>query len=177
MTRRGPILQKPMSEKNTPSYIDGGNFIVRKVEPRKTIALVAHDNKKAAILKWAEENREVLESHDLVGTGTTGQLVAKHCGLKVSPYLSGPLGGDQQIGADISQGKIDLLIFFWDPLSAQPHDPDIKALLRLAVLYNIPTACNKGTADFMVRSEYFHSAYDHVRTNYERVQPDLGTPR
>ncbi len=162
-----------MSNEASPAYIDEGKLIVRKVPARKTIALVAHDNKKAALLKWSTENRDVLAEHELVGTGTTGHLVAQHCNLSVRSYMSGPLGGDQQIGADISQGKIDLLIFFWDPLSAQPHDPDIKALLRLAVLYNIPTACNKGTADFMVRSELFHKEYDHIRTNYERIQPQL----
>ena len=109
--------------------------------------------------------------HDLVGTGTTGALVTAECGLSVRPYQSGPLGGDQQIGAEISYGRIDILIFFWDPLLAQPHDPDVKALLRLAVLYNIPTACNRSTADFLICSELFHKKYEQHIINYALRRP------
>ena len=121
------------------------------IAPQKRIALIAHDNKKADLLEWARFNRGTLSRHFLFGTGTTGSLIAKELDLPVVRFASGPLGGDQQIGASIAEGNLDLLIFFWDPLEPQPHDPDIKALLRLSVLYNIPTACNRATADFIVR--------------------------
>lgn len=118
----------------------------------KSIALIAHDNKKAEMVNWAMKNKDVLSKFALCGTGTTAKLVADATELKVKRYLSGPLGGDQQIGAKIAEGKIDLVIFFWDPLSAQPHDPDVKALLRIAVVYDIPIATNKASADFVIRS-------------------------
>ncbi len=118
----------------------------------KSIALIAHDNKKAEMVNWAMKNKDVLSKFTLCGTGTTAKLVADATELKVKRYLSGPLGGDQQIGAKIAEGKIDLVIFFWDPLSAQPHDPDVKALLRIAVVYDIPIATNKASADFVIRS-------------------------
>jgi methylglyoxal synthase len=118
----------------------------------KTIALIAHDNKKPEIVNWALKNKDILKNYDLCGTGTTAKLIAEATGLTVKPYLSGPLGGDQQIGAKIAEKKIDIVIFFWDPLQTQPHDPDIKALLRIAVVYDIPIATNKATANYVVNS-------------------------
>ena len=119
---------------------------------KKVIALIAHDNKKADIVNWALKNKETLEKYELCGTGTTARLIAEATDLPVKRYLSGPLGGDQQIGAKVAEGKIDLVIFFWDPLESQPHDPDVKALLRIAVVYDIPIATNKATADFVLHS-------------------------
>ena len=118
----------------------------------KTIALVAHDNKKAEMVNWAMRNKDILSKFNLCGTGTTAKLIADATDLKVKRYLSGPLGGDQQIGAKVAEGKIGLVIFFWDPLAAQPHDPDVKALLRIAVVYDIPIATNKASADFVINS-------------------------
>lgn len=121
---------------------------------KKTIALIAHDNKKSDIVNWALKNKETLEKYELCGTGTTARLIAEATDLKVKRYLSGPLGGDQQIGAKIAEKKIDMVVFFWDPLSAQPHDPDVKALLRIAVVYDIPIATNRATADYVIHSSY-----------------------
>ena len=118
----------------------------------KNIALIAHDNKKAEMVSWAMKNASVLKKFTLCGTGTTAKLVGEATDLNVKRYLSGPLGGDQQIGAKIAEGEIDLVVFFWDPLQAQPHDPDMKALLRIAVVYDIPIATNKATADFVISS-------------------------
>ena len=120
----------------------------------KAIALIAHDNKKAAMVNWALKNKATLEKYELCGTGTTAKLVAEATDLPVKRYLSGPLGGDQQIGAKIAEGKIDIVIFFWDPLESQPHDPDVKALLRIAVVYDIPIATNKATADYVLHSTH-----------------------
>lgn len=131
------------------------------VPAKKTIALVAHDNMKDELLEWAGAHREELSRHNLVGTGTTGGLVTEHIGLPVERLRSGPLGGDQQIGARISEGEVDVLLFFWDPLEPQPHDPDIKALLRIAVVWNIPVACNRASADFIMTSPYMD--IDYVR--------------
>lgn len=117
-----------------------------------SIALIAHDNKKAEMIEWAKLNKDVLARYRLCGTGTTARLISENTGLNVKGYLSGPLGGDQQIGAKIAEGDIDLVIFFWDPLETQPHDPDVKALLRIAVVYDIPIATNKATADFVITS-------------------------
>ena len=119
---------------------------------RKTIALIAHDNKKHSIVQWALANKEILGQFNLCGTGTTAKLISDATGLEVKRYLSGPLGGDQQIGAKIAEKKIDIVIFFWDPLESQPHDPDVKALLRIAVVYDIPIATNKATAEYVMHS-------------------------
>ena len=133
---------------------------------KKRIALVAHDNKKKELVEWAKYNREAMSRMDLHATGSTAKLLESQLKLKVNALQSGPLGGDQQIGAMISESKIDILIFFWDPLQPLPHDPDVKALLRLAVLWNIPMACNRTTADFIFASELLFS-------NYERMLPDF----
>ena len=125
-----------------------------KTKQVKTIALIAHDNKKAEMVNWAMKNKSVLEKYQLCGTGTTAKLVAEATDLPVKRYLSGPLGGDQQIGAKVAEGKIDIVIFFWDPLESQPHDPDVKALLRIAVVYDIPIATNKATADYVIHSAF-----------------------
>lgn len=118
---------------------------------KKVIALIAHDNKKQEIIDWAKANRQLLAGYELCGTGHTSRMVAEATGLEVTSFLSGPLGGDQQIGAHVAEGKIDMVVFFWDPLTAQPHDPDVKALLRIAVVYDIPIATNKATADCIIR--------------------------
>lgn len=120
---------------------------------QKTIALIAHDNKKPDIIRWAKENKNALSRFDLCGTGTTAKLVAEETGLAVRGYLSGPLGGDLEIGAKVAERQIDIVIFFWDPLQAQPHDPDVKALLRIAALYDIPIATNIATADYILHSD------------------------
>ena len=121
---------------------------------KKCIALIAHDNKKAEMVNWALRNKETLQKYELCGTGTTAKLVAEAAELKVKRYLSGPLGGDQQIGAKVAERKIDMVIFFWDPLESQPHDPDVKALLRISVVYDIPIATNKATADYVIHSRF-----------------------
>ncbi|MBK9518909.1 MAG: methylglyoxal synthase [Anaeromyxobacter sp.] len=137
---------------------------------RKHVVLIAHDSRKPDLLAWVEYNKEVLREHHLFGTGTTGGLVAAATGLPVTRFRSGPLGGDQQVGAKIAEGDLDVLIFFWDPLEPQPHDPDVKALLRLAVLYNIPTACNRSTADFLVAAPLFHEPYDRQVEDHAAVR-------
>jgi methylglyoxal synthase len=132
----------------------------------KRIALVAHDARKQDLLEWVNYNHDILSKHQLFGTGTTGALLTHETGLPVYAYQSGPLGGDQQIGSRIAEGEIDFLIFFWDPLEPQPHDPDVKALLRLAVLYNIPTACNRATADFLISSPFMEQEYQRIIEDY-----------
>jgi methylglyoxal synthase len=140
---------------------------VAVVTPRKRIALVAHDNKKADLLEWAQYNRELLASHELLATGTTGTLLEEALQVPVVKLQSGPLGGDQQVGARIAEGTVDLVIFFWDPLQPQPHDPDVKALLRIAVVWNIPVACNRASADYMISSPLLASAYERQMPEYE----------
>jgi methylglyoxal synthase len=136
------------------------------MQAQKKIALIAHDARKPDLLEWIEFNRQTLSRHSLFATGTTGTLIVKETGLPVVCFKSGPLGGDQQIGAKIAEGEIDFLIFFWDPLEPQPHDPDVKALLRLAVLYNIPTASNRATADFLIASPFMAQSYRRVMPDY-----------
>ena len=139
----------------------------REAWDRKKIALIAHDNRKRDLLEWARFNRESLARHTLFATGTTGRMVAEELDLEVERFLSGPLGGDQQIGARIAEGELDIVIFFWDPLEPQPHDVDVKALLRIAVVYNIPTACNRATADFLISSPLLNGAYERRLIDYE----------
>ncbi|HKY71870.1 MAG TPA: methylglyoxal synthase [Nitrospira sp.] len=134
---------------------------------QKTIAIVAHDNKKQDLLAWAKFNRDALCSHSLIATGTTGLLLQAELDLPVTRVQSGPLGGDQQIGAKISEGEIDVLIFFWDPLEPHPHDPDVKALLRIAVVWNIPIACNRASADFLISSPLMPMEYHRLVTEYD----------
>lgn len=134
---------------------------------KKNIALVAHDNKKKALLDWALYNKETLSKHHVYATGTTGTILENKLEFQINKFLSGPLGGDQQIGAKIAEGKIDLLIFFWDPLEAQPHDPDVKALLRLATVWNIPMACNRSSADFIFSSELMEDNYKREVPTFE----------
>ena len=140
------------------------------IGPQKSIALVAHDNKKGDLLEWAHFNRGTLSRHFLFATGTTGELLSKELDLPIIRFTSGPLGGDQQVGAAIAEGRIDFLVFFWDPLEPQPHDPDIKALLRLAVLYNLPTACNRATADFLISSHLMNEEYSRPMPDLERYE-------
>jgi methylglyoxal synthase len=139
---------------------------VRLLAPRKRIALIAHDNKKAELIEWATYNKSVLSKHQLYATGTTGKLIEEALDVHVTRLLSGPLGGDQQIGAMVAEGKIDVMIFFWDPMQAQPHDPDIKALLRLGVVWNIPFACDRATADFILTSPLMHGEYETIIPDY-----------
>lgn len=134
---------------------------------RKRIGLVAHDHKKDDLLEWAVYNRRLLVAHELIATGTTGTLLEEALGIGILKLQSGPLGGDLQIGALIADAAIDLLVFFWDPLAAQPHDPDIKALLRIAMVWNIPVACNRATADFLISSPLMTSDYARALPDYQ----------
>lgn len=137
-----------------------------KMKRQKKIALIAHDNRKEELINWAKENSAQLAKHFLCGTGTTSKLISEHTGLPVRAYKSGPLGGDQQIGAMISDSEVDFMIFFWDPLTTQPHDPDVKALLRIAVMYDIPVAMNQSTADFLLTSKLMEEEYDRNIIDY-----------
>lgn len=137
------------------------------MQPRKKIALVAHDNRKEHLLEWARFNKDLLSQHQLYATGTTGKLIEEELGFKVVKLQSGPLGGDQQVGAKIADGEIDFLIFFWDPLEPHPHDPDVKALLRIAVVWNIPVACDRSSADFMISSPLMSVEYERLLPDYE----------
>jgi methylglyoxal synthase len=139
---------------------------VRKMEASKKIALVAHDNKKSELIEWAIYNKSALSMHRLYATGTTGTMIEEALNQSVTRFLSGPLGGDQQIGGRIAEGKIDVMIFFWDPMEAQPHDTDIKALLRLGVAWNIPIACDRSTADFLLTSPLMSQSYDIMVPDY-----------
>lgn len=144
-----------------------------RIGAQKHIALVAHDNRKADLIAWAKKNEPVLRRHFLCGTGTTAGLVAEATGLPVHAYKSGPLGGDVQISAAIADGAVNFLVFFWDPLTSQPHDPDVKALLRIAVLYNIPVAMDQSTADFLLTSSLMDQEYEHGVLDYSSVtSPD-----
>jgi methylglyoxal synthase len=140
------------------------------MEHDKKIALVAHDNKKRDLLEWAKFNRVLLAHHKVYATGTTGTILERELGFPIHKLQSGPLGGDQQIGAKITEGKIDFLIFFWDPLEPQPHDPDVKALLRMAVVWNIPIACNRASADFMISSPLMDGEYDRLVPDYDDIR-------
>jgi methylglyoxal synthase len=140
----------------------------RTLPAKKRIALVAHDGRKDDLIDWAKHNKATLATHELFGTGGTGTRITEATGLEVHRFLSGPLGGDQQIGAAIATAELDMLVFFWDPLEPQPHDPDVKALLRLAVLHNIPTASNRATADFLITSPLMNEAYERKMPNFVR---------
>ena len=143
-------------------------YVTLTIGKQKNIALIAHDNMKHELVEWVKENAEVLKKHFLMGTGTTARLIADEAKLPVRAYNSGPLGGDQQIGARIVEGRIDFVIFFWDPLQAQPHDPDVKALQRICVLYDIPFASNRATADFLLHSEFMDKEYVHEVINFKK---------
>ena len=140
---------------------------------RKRIALIAHDNCKSGLLDWARYNRGTLADHELFATGTTGALLSSELGLPVTRFLSGPLGGDQQVGAGIAEGRVDFVIFFWDPLEPHPHDVDVKALLRIAVVYNVPIACNRATADFLLSSPLIVSRYKRLMSQQLTAQQAL----
>lgn len=142
--------------------------ITLTIGKQKNIALIAHDSKKKELIAWCDEHQDILKQHFLSGTGTTAKMITEATGLPVRGYNSGPLGGDQQIGAKIVEGKIDFVVFFSDPLAAQPHDPDVKALLRIAQVYDIPIANNKATADFMITSSYMTEEYDHDVINFSK---------
>ncbi|SFB34598.1 methylglyoxal synthase [Acetitomaculum ruminis DSM 5522] len=142
--------------------------ITLTIGKQKNIALIAHDGRKAELIEWCKENSDILEKHNLCGTGTTARMICDKTGLRVKGYNSGPLGGDQQIGAKVVEGGIDFIIFFSDPLTAQPHDPDVKALMRIAQVYDIPMAINKATADFLIKSEYMDKEYNHEVVNFQK---------
>lgn len=144
------------------------DYVKFTIGKQKHIALIAHDSKKPELIQWVEDNKEILKNHFLCGTGTSARLIADKTGLPVRGYNSGPLGGDQQIGAKIVEGGIDFVVFFWDPLEAQPHDPDVRALLRIAVVYDIPIANNKSTADFMLTSSFMNEEYEHSVINFNK---------
>ena len=147
-------------------------FVTFKIGKVKNIALVAHDGKKKEMIEWCERNKEILKHHSLCGTGTTARLITEKTDLPVKGYNSGPLGGDKQIGAKIVEGSIDFIIFLWDPLEAQPHDPDVKALLRIAVVYDVPIANNLATADFLLHSEYMNTTYERKVENFAKKVQD-----
>ena len=148
------------------------NMITLTIGKQKNIALIAHDGKKKELIEWCRENADILKMHFLCGTGTTARMITDQTGLPVRGYNSGPLGGDQQIGAKIVEGQIDFMIFLWDPLEAQPHDPDVKALLRIAVVYDIPIANNLSTADFMLQSKYMNTSYERKIENFNKTIQD-----
>ena len=139
---------------------------------KKNIALVAHDHMKSMLIDWVLRNKDVLKNHNLCGTGTTATLISEKTGLDVFAFKSGPIGGDQQLGSRIVEGNVDFMIFFWDPLEAQPHDPDVKALNRIGVLYNIPIANNVSTADFLLSSPFMNSEYNRQVIDYDKLSND-----
>ncbi len=144
------------------------DYITFTIKAQKNIALIAHDNEKPKLIEWCKENHDILKKHRLYGTGTTSRMITDQANLTVKGYNSGPLGGDQQIGAKIVEGVIDFIVFFSDPLTAQPHDPDVKALMRIAQVYDIPMAINKATADFMIKSPYMNEEYEHDVINFNK---------
>ncbi len=148
------------------------DYITLTIGKQKNIALIAHDNMKGEMIAWCEANKEILKKHFLCGTGTTARMITEKTGLPVRGYNSGPLGGDQQIGAKVVEGRVDFIIFFSDPLTAQPHDPDVKALLRIAQVYDIPIANNKATADFLITSSYMDEEYNHEVQNFKKNVAD-----
>ena len=148
------------------------DYITLTIGKQKNIALIAHDNKKVELIQWCEKNKDILKQHFLWGTGTTAKMITEKTGLPVRGYNSGTLGGDQQIGAKIVEGRVDFIIFFSDPLTAQPHDPDVKALLRIAQVYDIPIANNKATADFLITSSFMNKEYDHIIMNFKKNVED-----
>lgn len=139
---------------------------IKLLSKKKNIALVAHDHRKSDLLDWASANKEILSNHNLFATGTTGKLIEEALGLSITKFFSGPLGGDQQIGSLIAEGKIDMIVFYWDPMNAQPHDTDVKALLRLSVTWNILLACDRTTADFIISSPFMDSEYQRIMPDY-----------
>ena len=141
---------------------------------KKRIALVAHTDKKLDLLAWARFNRELLAQHELFSTASTGKMLERELGLHIHKLRSGPLGGDQQIGAKITEGDLDFLIFFWDPLESQPHDSDVRALLRIAVVWNVPVACNRASADFIITSPLMTESYERFVPDYDGAPPDVG---
>ena len=144
------------------------DYLTLTIGKQKKIALIAHDSKKRELIGWCDAHKEILMHHFLCGTGTTARMVTDATGLPVKGYNSGPLGGDQQIGAKIVEGGVDFVVFFSDPLTAQPHDPDVKALLRIAQVYDIPIANNKATADFLITSPFMNSEYEHTVINFQQ---------
>lgn len=148
------------------------NTVEKTLPEKKRIALVAHDNMKPELIDWCQTHKATLSRHELCGTGTTAKMISAQTGLPVYGYNSGPLGGDQQVGAQIVEGKIDMVIFFSDPLTAQPHDPDVKALLRIAQVYDIPMASNRATADFMISSPFLNGAYTHYVMDFQKNVAD-----
>jgi len=154
-------MKTPTNHSETPTH-------TIRMGKKKRIGLIAHDHRKKDLLEWAQFNRTMLARHELFGTGTTGGLIARKLGLPIHQFKSGPLGGDLQIGAAITEARLDLLIFFWDPLQAQPHDVDVKALLRISVLYNIPLACNRSSADFLISSNLMDEPYERLLIDYEK---------
>lgn len=145
------------------------NYLTMTIEKQKNIALIAHDGKKQELIQWCQKNKEKLSHHFLCGTGTTARMITDQTGLPVRGYSSGPLGGDQQVGAKIVEGKIDFIVFFSDPLSAQPHDPDVKALMRIAQVYDIPMAINRASADFMLTSPFMDEEYEHPVIDFDTI--------
>ncbi len=144
-----------------------------RMQAQKRIALIAHDSRKEDLLEWVDYNSGLLRAHRLFATGTTGALLHARSGLPVTRFRSGPFGGDQQVGARIAEGHLDVLVFFWDPLQSHPHDPDVRALLRIAVLYNLPIACNRATADFVVASPLIHGEYDRLVVDHSAAREEL----
>ena len=148
------------------------DYIYFTIGKQKHIALIAHDGKKRELVAWVERNADILKNHFLCGTGTTARLIAEQTGLPVKGYSSGPLGGDQQIGSRIVEGNIDFVVFLWDPLESQPHDPDVKALLRIAVVYDIPIANNLASADFLLNSTYMNNEYQRKVENFNKTMKE-----